>query len=128
MSNIGLKGYISTPFLAIPGVVVSEPVQVVAKTQSGREFPAFRADVISLRETNPANGPVRRYLRKTNEDLGFYFPREETIVGLDATEDGEKLSVGALGHLAMQDTMAFQASRLAARADAEVVIDDIDLD
>jgi hypothetical protein len=118
------KGYAAVAGQKFPGVIVSEPVATTASTATGRSIPTFRADVITLRTTNPANGPVRSYLRKTNEDLGFWFPRTRPVVGLDATEHGEVIDLEALSDKVLESTLAFQAARIAAQAeDVEVALD-----
>jgi hypothetical protein len=123
MSRIMEKGNIALAGRKVPGVIVSEPVAVTVETARGKVIPTFRADVISLRETNPENGPVRRYHRKTNEDLGFFFPRDRAVIGLDVTSDGEVLGLDALSDLAMESTLAFQTARLDAQAEPEVALD-----
>lgn len=120
MSRIMEMGTLAIFAQKFPGVIVSEPVATVATTASGRSFPTYRAEVITRRTTNPENGPVETYLRKSNEDLGFWFPRSKTVVGLDATADGEVIDLDELSELTMESTLAFQAARIAAQAPAEV--------
>lgn len=122
-SRIMEKGKLALGGISVPGVIVSEPVAAVATSSTGRNIPTYRADVITLRETNPANGPVRTYPRKTNEDLGFWFPRSRHIVGLDVSADGTLIDLDELSDLTMEATLAFQAQRLAAQAEPEVALD-----
>lgn len=120
MSRIMEKGWIALAGRQVPGVIVSEPVPTVAESRTGRLIPTFRADVISLRETNPEGAnPGQTYYRKTNEDLGFFFPRDKVVKGLDADEHGVKLDRDDLSLLAMQSTLAFQQARLDAQAEPE---------
>lgn len=105
---------------AMPGVIVSEPVRHVATTATGKNIPTYRAEVITLRETNPANGPVRKVYRKTDEDLGFAYPRTKPVIGLDVDENGVVIDLDTLSDLAMADTLAFQSERIAAQAEPEV--------
>ena len=126
MSRIMEKGYLAIFGQKFAGVIVSEPVAAVATTSAGRSIPTYRADVITVRTTNPANGPVTEYKRKSNEDLGFWFPRGKAVVGLDADENGAVISLEDLSEATMESTLAFQVARI----DAQPVMatgDDLDL-
>ena len=118
MRNVLIAGRV------VPGVVVGESIESTVQVASrdpqraGQmvNIPVVRADIITLRETNPALGEVREYLTITPENLRFTTPRFQAIVGLDATEGGEKLSVKDLIGLTEKSMADFQLARLASRA------------
>lgn len=128
MSYIGQKRTILIQGRPTHGTITSEPVaetiQVPSKDPARKgqmvNIPVLRAEMISLRETNPANGPVTTYLTPSIENLRFTLPRFNTVVGLDVTEDGEKIDLQKLTELTAESMAAFQARRAAAQADTEV--------
>ena len=122
LSRIGEKGYLTAFAQKLPGIIVTEPVPATYTTRDGRELPTWRANVITLRPTNPANGPVEFRVRQSNEDVGgsFWFPRTKAIVGLDADEHGAVLDIEDLSDAAMAFTLEQQAIRMAAQADPEI--------
>lgn len=130
MAKIGEWRDVSIGGRLVPGVVVGETaqstVQVPSKDPARNgalvNIPVQRADIITLRETNPALGPVRKYLTMTSENLRFTFPRFDAVVGLDATEDGDKISLRELVALTAASTAEFQAERLAAQAEPEIAL------
>lgn len=92
------------PGIRIAGRITSDPVSSVDEVPSTKfpgtmkRFPALRAQVISLRETNPANGPVTTYIRQSIENVGaFAVNRNSVIEGLDIDADGVPLSLSDLG-------------------------------
>lgn len=117
---------------AWPGVITGTPFPGVAEFPSrdpqraGQMVrrPTTYAEVITQRETNPANGPVRSYLVKSIEDLKWIGPRDanhEAVVGLDFDEDGTQISLTELDALVFESTLAFQAARTAAQVAAPTV-------
>ena len=131
MSYLGQRRNVLIAGRIVPGVIVGEPttstIQVPSKdpTRAGQmaNIPVVRADVITLRETNPANGPVRTYLTITPENLRFTTPRFEGAVGLDFDEKGERISLQELVHLTEDSMAAFQLERLATRQEPEFVLE-----
>lgn len=127
-SYIGQKRTILIKGRKVPGTITGEPVaetvQVPSKDPARKgeliNIPVLRAEMISLRETNPANGPVETYLTPSIENLRFTLPRFGNVVGLDVTADGEKIDLQALSDLAADSMAAFQLRREEARADTEV--------
>lgn len=128
---IGQKRTIMIQGRKIAGLIMGEPVpetiQVPSKDPARKgeliNIPVLRAEMISLRETNPANGPVETYLTPSIENLRFTLPRFGNVVGLDVTADGEKIDLQTLADLAADSMAAFQARRQAAQADPEVELD-----
>ena len=105
----------------IPGVIVGDAHSDVVEYPS--KDPARngqlvhrrvqRAEAITLRETNPANGPVRTYLTKTDEDLAYTFLRTDKVVGLDVHEDGTPIDFYELQELTAESMANYQLQRLA---------------
>lgn len=114
----------------VPGVVVSEAtesrVEVASKDPARKgqtvSLPVLRADIITLRSTNPELGEVTEYLTITPENLRFTTPRFTSVPGLDASKDGEKLSIPELVALTEKSMADFQLARLAAQAEPEVAL------
>lgn len=109
-----------------PGVAVSDEVVTpgFTKARDGREPVAIeitRFDVISLRETDPAKGPVTTYTALSSEVGEYgYRPvaerRDSTVAGLDAdVETGEKIGVQALRDLHGVSFSEFQKTQFDAR-------------
>lgn len=106
------------PGVEFPGVVVSQPSLQQATSQNGRTFQAMRVDVISMRETNPANGPVETYYRLSNEPESFLKDRDDAaVVGIDVDEDGHILGLKALKALVGNSITSLQERRRAFTAD-----------
>jgi hypothetical protein len=107
-----------------PGIIVSEVEHLDVTLADGRTIPQDRADVISLRTTNPEKGEVRSYHTLSNENLRFTPPRfGKAVVGLDSTEGGEKISLAALAQIVADSISDFQKARIAARqAEPEVAL------
>lgn len=110
----------------IPGLQVSPAETEVITTQFGKRIPVQMADVISLRETNPALGPVVTYLTMTRENLRFSTLRkpDDYVVGLDVSEDGTLLSLDELEEKRAEDIKARQVARLAAQSAPIVSLED----
>lgn len=107
-----------------PGIIWG-PVQKLSHTTlDGRETFIERVNILSLRQTNPANGEVRTYLTETNEALRFAPLRMGNVVGLDVTEDGEVLSLAKLSDMHADSIAEFSLRN--ARAAAPVSIDSLD--
>ncbi len=131
MFQIGSKVNIGIGGRRVPGVIVSTPYPAVSEYTSkdpAREGelvqrPTWRAQVVSLRETNP-DGPNagQIYLTSTDENLSFVASRSSSVVGLDGTADGEAITVAMAEDLAFDSLLAFQTARLAAQAPAELAI------
>jgi hypothetical protein len=112
--------------IAFPGVALgeatSEEIEVVSR-QTGEKvtIKVTRFDVISLRTTNPANGPVTSYLVRHSEVENYGFrpiasPRFNTIPGLDADpETGEKYTLQMLSDLVSAARATFLAQQYEAR-------------
>lgn len=130
MSIIGQKRLFTIGGRVVPGTVVGEPraetIQVPSKDPARNgalvTLRIERADVITLRTTNPANGPVREYLALSPENLRFGVPRFTNVVGLDVTEDGEVIDLQMLSELTAQSIADYQSARLAAQAEPEVAL------
>lgn len=106
-----------------PGIIVSGADQSTVALASGRRVFQSRADVISLRTTNPANGDVTSYLTISNENLRFCPPRFGLpYEGLDADEHGEVIPLPKLTDLVADSIATFQKARLAARQEPEVIL------
>jgi hypothetical protein len=54
--NIGTWVNIHIAGRKVPGIVTSKPETIVVETRQGKRIPNRFADVLTLRETNPANG------------------------------------------------------------------------
>jgi len=92
-----IKRFINIMGNEFPAVQVGDPVSTTVELSNGKKVPALIAEVISLRTTNPANGPVTSYLTSTPENLRFSPLRFTTVPGLDVDgETGEVLDLEAL--------------------------------
>lgn len=128
MSYIGQTRTIVFNGRTVPGVITGEPisdtVQVPSKDPARKgaliNIPVMRAEMISLRETNPARGEVETYLTLTVENLRFTLPRFSKVVGLDVTADGELLDLQALTDLTAASMAEYQLRRSAATAEPEI--------
>jgi hypothetical protein len=107
-----------------PGIIWGEVQQLSHTTLDGRDTTIERANVLSLRSTNPANGEVRQYLTETNEALRFTPVRYGSVVGLDVDENGETISLAKLSDMHADSIADF--SRRNAAAAAPVSIDALD--
>lgn len=113
---------------AIPGIVTGPAIAAPVVTAAGRTITAFFVPVISLRETNPALGPVTTYLTLTRENERFLVERFDNVVGLDVSEDGTMLTLRDLEAQRAKDIMARQAVNAAAgpvAAPVEIALDQI---
>lgn len=109
----------------IPGIQISAPQNEVVTTSSGKRINATFADVMTLRETNPANGPVNKYLTVTRENLRFTTLRNTVVPGLDIHEEtGQPLSIEELESRREADIAAHQMALLARRTPASVSLED----
>ena len=126
--NTGDKATINMPDgLRWPAIAISDETTVVQnvfnqRTKANIEIPVTRVYFISLRETKPdaETGEVRKYLRVSTEVTQFGYspkaePRFNTIVGLDATADGEKIHLQDLLDEHGKAFAAWQAGNFAAR-------------
>jgi hypothetical protein len=112
--------------LAWPAVCMSEMTSTPGQTRDGVAVVITRADFVSLRETKDGEP----YLAFTNETVSFGYkpvalPRFDAVVGLDATEDGEKLSLQALMDLHKVSYSAFQKENYETRRGAAVSAADL---
>lgn len=85
------------PAVAISDEVAEKVTVINRSTQQPVEITVTRADFISLRETRDGE----KYLALTTEVVQYGYrpvaePRFSTVVGLDATEEGEKIGLQAL--------------------------------
>lgn len=104
-----------------PAVAISDeeatPTTIVSRTTGlPVDIIVTRADFVSLRESRDGDP----YLALTNETVQYGYrpvtePRFSTIVGLDATEDGEKMSLQALLDAHGLSYSAFQAGNFETR-------------
>ena len=101
---------------SIPAVQAGPDEHTTVTLSSGKIIPATFADMISLRETNPANGPVTTYLTLTRENKRFMTLRFDHVVGLDVAEDGTMLTLEDLERQRTEDILARQAVNAAAKA------------
>ena len=106
--------------ITVPAIQIGEAEQTTVTLADGRRRPAFFAEVISLRETNP-NGPNpgQHYPQLGIENLRFTTPRYDEVEGLDYevdAETGEKVMLTAETLVARvsKSLSAWQASRVAA--------------
>lgn len=127
MSAIGQRKTILIGGRKVPGVIVGEPFQTTVEVVSRDparagalvRIPVTLAPTVSLRETNPALGPVRRYYAKTDENQRFSFDRTEVISGekgegLDYDAHGDVIPTATLVEWAMESMLEYQQARLAA--------------
>jgi len=104
-----------------PAIAVSEPTSekvVIINRQTGQpvEITVSRADFISLREARDGS----KYLALTTEVVQYGYrpiaePRFSAVVGLDASEDGEVLSLDALMEAHGASFSEWQAKNFEAR-------------
>jgi hypothetical protein len=124
--NIGTWVNIHIAGRKVPGIVTSKPETIVVETRQGKRIPNRFADVLTLRETNPANGPVVTYLRTTPENLSFATLRSTRVAGLDYDpETGAVLTMEELEDRRSNGIMARQAANLAASATVEIDLDTV---
>ena len=107
-----------------PAVAISEETSEVTTITSRTtglpvDITVTRADFISLRETREGDA----YLALTNETVQYGYrpvvePRFNSVVGLDATEEGAKMSLQDLMDLHGVSYAAFQAGNFEARREA----------
>lgn len=134
-----IKRFIPIGAQAVPGLQISEavtetitvPVKVngeVVLDENGqpktKNILAQFADIYSIRETNPANGPVQQYPTVSRENLRFTPLRFSTVVGLDIDEHGAALDLAVLEARRMDNIMSRQAARVAANIVPVVSLDD----
>lgn len=123
--QIGTKATIPLPNgLRWPGVAISdemvEKVTVINRsTQQPVEISVTRADFITLRETREGV----KYLALTTEVAQYGYrpvaePRFSTVVGLDGTEDGEKITLQSLVEAHGASYSTWQAANFATRKGA----------
>lgn len=123
--KVGTKVTIPLPNgLRWPAVAISdesaEKVTVINRsTQQPVEIAVTRADFISLRETREG----QKYLALTTEVVQYGYrpvaePRFAPVVGLDATEDGEKITLQSLLEAHGASYSEWQAANFAARRGA----------
>jgi len=113
-----------------PGLVFSEPeygtVTIPAKPEVPGLYPARPEriqnatwqNVVSLRTTLPdADGKTRTFhqiSRERTDNLLFTSPRTTAVIGLDADENGARISLEALVERAVEDYDAHQLAKAAA--------------
>ena len=117
------KRFVMIAGRAIPGLQISASEDAPVTTASGRVIRATFADVLTLRETNPANGEVQTYLTVTRENLRFTALRFTNVIGLDTDADGTLLTIEDLETRRMADIAARQIANAALTQTAEVDLD-----
>lgn len=110
MSLIGTKRYVCIGANIFPGIVTSEPTAETV-TYNGRQITVQRADILSLRTTNPANGPVTSYLTVSNENLRFSPARADKVEGIDVDAKGKPIPLATLLRLHAESTANWLATR-----------------
>jgi hypothetical protein len=109
----------------IPAVQVGPDTHTTVELRDGRKIPAVFANMISLRGTNPDNGPVVEYLTLTPENKRFVTMRFTNVIGLDVDENGALLTVEELERQRAKDIMARQ--QVVAAAKAPIILSIADL-
>ena len=98
---------------------VTLPEKVVRdRVLPARKITVERCQAVSLRTT--LDGEPYLHLSDENVDLRFMPLRDKTVVGLDATEDGERITAAELTQIVAANFTAFiaeQANKTAAPAD-----------
>ena len=91
--------------------IIAGPSRLLDVERNGRWFTVERAMVIS-RRTRLDGTPYKAY---TDENLDFRFmpPRDEAIVGFDATENGEKITLNDHLREIAEDFQAYLKSQQA---------------
>lgn len=118
------KRFVHIAGRAIPGLQVSQAETVMVETSRGKRIPSQFADILTLRETNPALGPVETYLTVTHENLRFTTLRFDNVPGLDYDpETGALLTIEELEQRRAADIAARQQANLAAKAPTVVALD-----
>lgn len=115
--NLFISSFETSDF---PSVIVGPSYYLTVTTAAGKEIRTERAPVVSLRTT--LDGEPYTVLGDENVDYRFMAPRKSTVIGIDATEDGEKIEVDDLITLANE---SFRA--LLARTGPATVTADVDL-
>lgn len=112
---------------AVPGIQISEPQDQMVTLPSGKQIRATFADVLTLRETNPANGPITEYLTVTRENLRFTALRFSGVANLDFDpETGALLTIEELETRRMADIAARQLFNMAKATPLEVDLDEVE--
>lgn len=112
------------PAVAISDEVAEKVTVINRSTQQPVEITVTRADFISLRETRDGE----KYLALTTEVVQYGYrpvaePRFSTVVGLDATEEGEKIGLQALIESHGQSFSEWQRNNFEARRGATAAED-----
>lgn len=97
-----------------PAKIVGPSYWLPVTLADGREIRTERAPVVSLRQTLEGEP----YLRMSDENLDyrFMYPRADSVVGIDADEDGVILSTQELIKNAITESQEFLATRATAPA------------
>lgn len=111
-----------TPF---PWVQTTPPENQIVHTSQGRDIPTQFAWGVSLRTPNPngpnAGGPAT--LVASRENLGFAALRDDHVIGLDVTEDGQIISIYELEKVRMNAILASQKARAEQASASSAVVD-----
>jgi len=121
-AHVGMKATISLPDgRRHPGIVISDEsatfvTKVNPTTNAQVTFPVTRVDIITLRETREGV----QYLALTSEVVQYGYrpimePRFSTVIGLDASPEGERLDLQTLIEAHGVTYAAWQAANYAAR-------------
>lgn len=132
----GDKVLVHTPLISFPGIVVGKEEHGRVQLANGSWRPTVTANVLTLRTTNPANGPVIEYLTVTPENMRFTTMRFTDVIGLDVDEHGARLTLEVLEARRAENIRERQQARLAAQTativsldeDAPEMVPDTDLD
>jgi hypothetical protein len=120
------KRNISIAGRSVPALQIGAAETQMVELSSGKVIPAQFADLLSLRETNPANGEVTEYLTVTHENLRFTTLRFSNVIGLDVDADGTFLTIEDLETRRAADIAARQIANLARKAPALVSLDEVE--
>jgi hypothetical protein len=79
------KRFVPVGPVAFPGIIISDIVTEEVERRNGTKVRTQFAQVLTLRTTNPDNGPVVEFVHESREDLGWCPLRFDTVPGLDDT-------------------------------------------
>lgn len=112
--NQFLKRVIPIAGRAIPAIINGPVENREVVLRSGKTIVQQFAPMLSLRETNPANGDVTQYLATSIENLGWSPLRFNEVVGLDVDEHGATLTPEVLAARHLDQILARQTQFAAA--------------
>ena len=111
-------------FVKVPGIVMSDPVPAsYVNRNTGATVQSQNVEVVSLRDTtgqNPTGG--RRWYQQTNEPVNLLVRRFESVAGLDADEDGARMTARELYSRVEQSILEFRTRQATAQAMPAVAV------